>query len=263
MSGLLLVNGTSPMQHQLCRENPGALTQPVYGDLTDEAPCYIPPNLTGDGLDIFRLETLMQAMGLGLDLDSYPGSGHSLRYEGMTATLQIEYFNSWPYHGVLSNVSYIYNLIPVPKNPYKATSLVWEQYPGRRVKRDTHGILLSVQGTGQLAAFNVQQLLVTLTTSLALLAVSATVVKYLALYALKQRQYYKEYLFQVSADLSDVRDLESLAEADLNAMLRERELPTGGNRAQQILRLAEHARANEGSAVFHGNLTREGSARPH
>merc|ERR1712050_236560 len=141
----------------------------------------------------------------------------------MTATMQIAYFNSWPWHGVLRNVSYVYNLIPVRRNPYKDSSLVWQQYPHRRVKRDAHGILFSVHSSGQLAAFNVQQLLVTATTSLALLAISATIVRYMALYVLKQRQYYSEYLFQVSADLSDVRDLERLSQPDLVGLLRERD----------------------------------------
>merc|ERR1712187_1104123 len=134
----------------------------------------------------------------------------------MTATLQIYYFNSWPWHGRLGNISYISNLIPMQKNPYKTTSLVWDRYPEHRIKRDIHGILFSVKGAGQLAAFSFQQLLVTLTTSLALLAISATIVRYLALYVLKQRPYYQEYLYEVSADLSDVRDLESLSDSNLN-----------------------------------------------
>merc|ERR1712050_557598 len=119
---------------------------------------------------------------------------------------------------------------------------------------DVHGILFSVKGMGKLAAFNFQQLLVTLTTSLALLAISATIVRYLALYALKQRAYYQEYLYDISADLSDVRDLESLSDSNLDAELRERGLATGGNRAQRILGLLDAARESEGSFALTANL---------
>jgi len=256
MRGYLLVNGTTPLQNKLCAEREDALTAPIHGWPTDTAPCYIRPNLTEDNRDIFALDTLMRAMGVSLDGASYYGSGHSLRYEGLTATLQIEYFNTWPWHGVLYQddgevaVSYVYQLVPLQKNPYKSTQLVWLRYPDRRIKRDVHGVYFSVEATGRLAVFDLQTLLLTLTTSLALLAVGSTIVKYLAIYVLKHRPYYKEMMYQISADLSDVRDLERLSDSELLAMIQQRGLPEGGTRTQQILRILSHGRLWEGSGIL-------------
>ncbi|CAE7031403.1 p2xD [Symbiodinium natans] len=102
MAGWLLVNGTSELQNQLCNSTNTSMTQPWKGSRTDKAPCYIKPNSTAkDGLDYFTVGTLMMAMGLSLDGSSYHGSGHSLRYEGLTVTLKIKYFDTWPWHGVL------------------------------------------------------------------------------------------------------------------------------------------------------------------
>lgn len=257
MSGWLFVNGTSTRQQQLCRNASGAMTQPMFGEKTTQAPCYIRPNTTagGDdqaGSDFFTVRTLMMAMGLALDADSYPGSNHSLRYEGLTMTMEISYFNTWPWHGVLwadgqPKISYVYNLVPLPKNPYKVTEVIYLQYPNRRIKQDIHGIYLSVVPLGRLGVFDLQTLLLTLTTSLTLLAIGSTVVKYLAMYILKQRTYYKEMLIQVSADMSDVRDLEELPPEQLEEAMRQKGLPLVGSRVQRILALLDAADPGSGS----------------
>eukprot|EP00931_Biecheleriopsis_adriatica_P062128 TRINITY_DN37404_c0_g1_i2.p1 TRINITY_DN37404_c0_g1~~TRINITY_DN37404_c0_g1_i2.p1 ORF type:complete len:413 (+),score=70.97 TRINITY_DN37404_c0_g1_i2:44-1240(+) len=188
MHGWLHVEGTSAVQRQLCRRAPVAMTQPLYGKNTTEAPCYIRPNHTKEAsLDYFTVGTLLQAMGLHLDGPSFAWTGHSLRYEGLTVTLKISYFDTWPWHGVLKtddgtpSISYVYSLIPLKENPYKVTQLVYSDYPTKRVKQDMHGIYLSVVAEGQLGIFDLQTLLITVTTSLTLLALAATLVKYLAM----------------------------------------------------------------------------------
>eukprot|EP00930_Biecheleria_cincta_P001704 TRINITY_DN102817_c0_g1_i1.p1 TRINITY_DN102817_c0_g1~~TRINITY_DN102817_c0_g1_i1.p1 ORF type:complete len:487 (+),score=63.81 TRINITY_DN102817_c0_g1_i1:53-1513(+) len=250
MSGWLLVNGSNALQKSLCKGEKTAVTKPVFGQLTNESPCYIRPNQSDNTFDIFTLKTMMMAMGLSLDGPSYSGSGHSIRYEGLTVTLRITYFDTWPWHGVLKGadgqpeISYVYDLIPLPENPYKVTDLQYLQFPSRRVKISEHGIYLSVKAEGTLGVFDVQTLLVTLTTSLTLLAIGATVVKYLAMFVLKQRNYYKELLIGVSPDFSDIRELEQKTDAELMGMLRERTLPQVGTRVQQIL------------AIYHADWTR-------
>lgn len=249
MKGWLLVNGTRSPQQQLCRERPDALTAPVFGSPTNAAPCYIRPmSNTNDTLDIFQVATLLQAIGVGLDDSSYQGSGHSLRYEGLTAILQIEYFNTWPWHGVLkddngqSYVSYIYSLIPLADSPYKFADLTWTEYPNRRIKRSAHGIYLAVVPGGRLAVFDPMTLLLTLTASLALLAVAATIVRYLAMYCLNHRLYYTEIMYDVSPDFTDVRELETMEEADITRLLSQRGLRTVGSRPERILRVLKSGR---------------------
>merc|ERR1719433_779829 len=98
-------------------------------------------------------------MGVALDQPSYTGSGHSQRYEGLTAILQIEYFNTWPWHGVLreggeTKVSYIYSLISLDTSPYKKTQVYWTRYPDGRVRQSAHGLYFSVAPAGRLAVFD-------------------------------------------------------------------------------------------------------------
>lgn len=247
MRGYLLINGSLPTQHDLCRERSDAVTEPVEGEKTNEAPCYIEPNMTTDDqLDIFTVATLLQAGGVTLDTVASK-SGQPLRYQGSTVTLDVQYFNTWRWSGILKQVSYIYTVATFTDNAYKATEVVWLRYPDQRVRRSVHGVRLTVVPTGRLGTFDFQTLLLTLTTSLTLLALGATVVRYLALYVLKHRGYYQEMLIQVSADFSDVRALEAMPDNDLLAVLRQRRLPTGGTREQRILRILQSGRLWEGS----------------
>lgn len=245
MSGWLLVNGSSALQKSLCKKEKTAMTKPVFGELTDDSPCYIRPNQTDGSFDHFTVTTMMMAMGLSLDGPSYSGSGHSIRYEGLTVTLEITYFNTWPWHGVLKGadgqpeISYVYDFMPLPEHPYKVTDIQYLQFPSKRVKISQHGIYLSVKADGTLGVFDVQTLLVTLTTSLTLLAVGATAVRYLAIHILRQRKYYNELLIGVSADFSNVRELEQKTDAELSDMLRERTLPQVGTRVQRILSICQ------------------------
>lgn len=241
MSGWLLVNGSNDLQRSLCEREKTAMTKPVFGQLTNKPPCYIRPNQSEGSSDHFTVKTMMIAMGLSLDGPSYSGSGHSIRFEGLTVTLRITFFDTWPWHGVLKgadgqpDISYVYDFIPLPENPYKVVDLQYLQFPSRRVKISQHGIYLSVKAEGTLGVFDTQTLLVTLTTSFTLLAIGATVVKYFAIYILRQRNYYKELLIGVSADFSNVRELERKSDVELADMLMERTLPRVGTRVQQIL----------------------------
>ncbi|CAE7948658.1 p2xD, partial [Symbiodinium sp. KB8] len=195
--------------------------------------------------DLATVELCVQAMGLSLDGESYSGSGHSLRYEGLTVTLKIKYFDTWPWHGVLLDadrkplVSYVYSLSPLQANPYKVSDVLYSDYPAKRRRRDMHGIYLSAMPDGELGVFDLQTLLVTLTTSLTLLALAATAVKYVAMYFLKQRRYYKEMLIQVSADFSDVRDLEGKSDEEIQEIMKDKGLPNNGSRIQKILAILE------------------------
>lgn len=246
MEGWLLVNGTTELQQQLCSSTNSSMTQPYNGRPTTKAPCYIKPNETDkDGLDFFTVRTLMMAMGLTLEGESFAGSGHSLRYEGLTVTMKIHYFDTWPWHGVLreedgrTKVLYVYSLVPLKDNPYKVSDVLYSKYPDERVQRDMHGIYLTAVPEGELGIFDVQTLLLTITTSLTLLAIAATLVRYIAMYFLKQRNYYKEMLIHVSADFSDVRDLEAKTDAEIQEMLKEKGLPLIGTRVQRILAILD------------------------
>lgn len=268
MEGWLLVNGTHELQQQLCSSTNTSMTAPFYGERTTKAPCYLKPNSTDkDGLDYFTVRTLMMAMGLTLEGESYEGSGHSLRYEGLTVTLKIHYFDTWPWHGVLrdgngrTKVLYVYSLVPLKDNPYKVSDLIYSKYPEERIRRDMHGIYLSAMPEGELGIFDAQTLLLTVTTSLTLLAIAATVVRYIAMYFLKQRNYYKEMLIHVSADFSDVRDLEAKTDEEIQEILKEKGLPRTGSRVQQILSILDAGGLSHHNHSEPARLSTGGGAR--
>merc|ERR1712110_900837 len=97
-----------------------------------------------------------------------------------------------------------YDLRPLKNNPYKATTLVYTDYPLRRQKLDIHGVYFDVTPAGLLAEFRLDVMLLQLTTSLTLIAVSTTIVQMLAVYVLTHRKYYTTLLYKRSADMGEV-----------------------------------------------------------
>eukprot|EP00434_Breviolum_minutum_P033180 symbB.v1.2.029359.t1/scaffold3205.1/size61222/1 len=224
----------------LCQSTSNAVTAPEGGINADRSPCYIPPNLAA-GLDYFSIGTLLQATGVTLEGESYPGSGHSARYEGLTINLLIDYSNSKDWHGLQENISYLYKPSVVPQSTFKTTVLSPLSLSGsKRLKKDVHGVLFEVRPSGQLAVFDFTQLLLQLTTSLTLLALATVGVNILAQYVLRYRHYYSEALYDRTADFDNISFLEAQSEDQLKQELRDRNLPTTGTRERMILRLMEY-----------------------
>ncbi|CAK9006470.1 unnamed protein product [Durusdinium trenchii] len=247
MQGMLFVgdNGndgdvSKAIKDELCRSNPKAVTAQEGGSSTDHSPCYVPPN-SADGLDYFSVGTLLQATGVTLEGESYPGSGHSARYEGLTINLLIDYSNSRDWHGLQPNISYLYKPSVVPQSTFKTTLLSPSSLNGQQMlKKDIHGVLFEVRPSGQLAVFDFTQLLLQLTTSLTLLALATVGVNILAQYVLRYRHYYSEALYDRTADFDNISFLESQSDNHLRQELEDRNLPTSGTRERMILRLMEY-----------------------
>jgi len=248
MKGMLYVGGTGSgfnkakdIQDGLCRSRKDAVNAPSGGSPTDVAPCYLEPQDAG-GLDFFAVGTLLQAMGVSLEEESYPGSGHSVRYEGLTASLVIEYSNSQNWHGLKENISYVYKPSVIPRSTFKTAVLVPQGPSGsqQRLKKDQHGILFEVKAGGELAVFDFTQLLLQLTTSLTLLAMAAVAVNLLAQYVLSKRHYYAEALYENTAEFNHLSFLERQPDAQIQNELRQRNLPDTGSKYRMILRLLEY-----------------------
>jgi hypothetical protein len=154
------------------------------------SPCKILPNTTSErsGLDVLRLSTLIRsATGIGLDTATTFASNHSLRYTGMVLVILIEYSNFVPFFGVVQNTTYNYRVSFIRGTGAK---ILEQEYlnsdHSRRILQKRHGVLLAVKFSGALRQFDWSVCLITLTTSLALLAVATTVVDALAMYMLKE-----------------------------------------------------------------------------
>lgn len=193
---------TTPSEHQDSFES--AITGPL-GDMVRGAPCMILPNSTASsesdkekGFDVFTIGTLLAAAGGNLDDMGYRGD-HSNRYLGMVLFLEIRYFNFYPWSGILPHgaIEYQYSAHILKGTGAK---VMWQQYVEQnmleRVVQKRHGVLVVVEQVGDLHAVDFSVILVTLTTSLALLAVAGAVVDFLAIYIAPRRQVYRKYKYK-------------------------------------------------------------------
>jgi len=238
--GVVVDGNDKQTQDALCKSRSDAVDAVQGGSPTDSAPCYLKPQSSG-GVDYFTVGTLLEAMGVSLEGESYPGSGHSARYEGLTANLVIEYSNWRFWYGRQENISYIYRPLAMPQSTFKAASLLGTDLsPQQRLKKDQHGILFEVRPGGQLAVFDFTQLLLQLTTSLTLLAMATVGVNFLAQYVLRKRHFYKVALYEDTTEFAYVEGLENLTEDALREKLREMNLPDTGDRYRMILLLLQN-----------------------
>jgi len=237
MSGLLFVDSGTEIQERLCAETPGALDANFHGQLTDKAPCFLPP-AQSLGIDIFSIGVLLQSMGISLDVESKKGSGHTLRYEGLGVEIDIEYSNSVRWVG-RTEPWYVYKPLIVPSAEYKLSQIDDLSYPDRRVRRSQHGILFQVKASGHLAKFDFTSLLVQLTTSLTLLAVATVIVNFFAQHILKHRVYYAQALFDQTTVFSHIVELERKREDYIDGELRAFGCSVVGTKQDKILRLVD------------------------
>ena len=197
--GITAAARTSPQGMLIGNDDETCHTTP--GEQSGTAPCFIHPNKTSrrSGLDVFRLSTLIQAATQGVTLDDETSfnNSHSLRYSGMVLVVLIEYTNFIPFQGVSDTVTYKYNVKYIKGTGAKNME---QRYIGNNIDQRTlqkrHGVMLSVKFTGALYAFDWSVCLITLTTSLALLAVATTIVDTFALYILRSNGRFTKIKYQ-------------------------------------------------------------------
>jgi hypothetical protein len=181
------------------------------------APCYIIPRQS-KGLDFFTLKTLMDAGGVDLEALAVTSTIHnkngtkshesqSYRFEGCVVLLEITYSNWEPWVGpwdwsdfpklTKRAITYTYTMSLIDSSSYKYESVVYDAEWSRLVKTK-NGMRISVLQTGQLGKFDFQTLLVQLTASLGLLAVSTTIVDLVATKLLKDKETYKKSKYEES-----------------------------------------------------------------
>lgn len=231
-------NAQKARQDALCQSDPTAVDAPLDGSPTSKSPCYVAPGKV-DGLDFFKVEKLLAAAGVSLEEESYPGSGHSARYDGLVMNLIIEYSNTERWKGIRP-VSYVYVLSEIPQSTYKLAALLPGSSQQERVKKDMHGVLFEVRPGGSLAVFDFTQLLLQLTTSLTLLAMATVGVNILAQNVLRLRHYYSEAMHDDTSHFRNLSFLERQPDALIEEELRSRNLPEGGTKYRKIMRLLEY-----------------------
>lgn len=238
MRGWLAVDSMLGPAHDLCQRRPDAVTSPVNGEFTDTAPCFIRPERPSSvDLDVIEVGDIVAAMGFSLDAPSYEGSKTSLRHDGLEIQLQIQYFNSWPWVGLLGQISYVYSFDANHRRAHKVSNIDWEEYPDKRLRQSNNGLYLSVLPAGSLGQYSFSALLLQASASVPLLAVIAYGIRYLATYVSREKNYYIHLFQKRSVDFSDVRDLEEMSDHEITAALLQRQLSCKVGRSERILTL--------------------------
>lgn len=231
--GRLQIPGDGPAEQALCAR---PKSQDANGRPTKKAPCFIEPmHPPHSRLDIITVSMLLTAAGV--DLDDARGHRRSARYHGLTMTINIHYYNTKPWRGILSKPGYWYEVHAVKSSSYGMKRVHWGGRPGNRTVIAMHGILLEGNVVGKIGGLDFNNLLLQLSASMALLAAANFVVNNCAKYLLAHRQYYTAAMVDTTADFSEVGPLEAMSENDLKQMCQKRFLASGGSRIDKIHRL--------------------------
>ena len=115
-------------------------------------------------------------------------------------------------------------------------SLTYCSYPDNLVLRNRHGLKIVVTQTGKLGTVDMLTLLLTLTTSLALLAASTTAVDFLAMYVMKRKSAYRKGKYHVVTQEEVDNHLDVSGDGDKG----------GGGGAYSALGERDHARPETG-----------------
>ena len=217
----------------------------IYGGTP--AQCFIKPNTTYDskthnatGLDVFDVNVMLRVAGIDLNGKS-PTNGRPIRYNGAQMAVNIRYQNWAHWLGTsLSAAKYIhrskfyhpcsipyeYELSSVLDTASKRNNAFYTDYPDHRAMLNEHGIQLFILQTGSLAGVSMAALLIAITSSLTLLAVSTTLVDTLAIYVLPEKKYYSRFKYPETPHVSELvqqetrrKSLDSAAIAAMNGSL--------------------------------------------
>lgn len=119
-------------------------------------------------------------------------SGVPNRYDGIVVLVEILFSNK----STGDKIRYEYRPNVLLYTSSKTVEVVYRSYPTTRTLLDRHGIQVLFLVSGTLGVFRFQQLLVQLTTSLALYKIASLIVDTLAVRILPQRKHYFKYKFE-------------------------------------------------------------------
>lgn len=159
--------------------------------------------------DIISFGELLDACHLGdlsMARDDPVNAGHisSRRYDGLNIVVYINYKQSQK----IGDNSIVYTYVPrvMADLEYKVESIHYEDDGMNYEIYNRHGIRVTFIQSGKFYEFNFSVLLTTLVTSLALLAVSSTLVQLLMLHVLRMKAIYKDHKYEVTKDFSYWRE---------------------------------------------------------
>lgn len=164
----------------------------------------------GNG-DVVSLKTILAMAGRSLDevwmseeADSSSGETdlYSVRFRGTAIVVNIHYDNMvpWTLYSPKDPPSYTISVSSRPVHKFKQI-FVEHETPTSRELRIAYGVYIMIKQTGEIGVFDPIHALITLTSAMALLAMSNMLTDMLAMYLMPKKQVYKELKFQESEDL--------------------------------------------------------------
>jgi hypothetical protein len=184
-----------------CKEFPSAVSKP-FGDILSLS-------------DILRLADPQGRDGDVL-LDSILKSGKTLRQEGGVLIVSVRYTNRQTFDPLAkAKERYVITSSLMPMSEFKHMHKYSEAT--QRTIHNVHGIYLQVDVSGELRTFTIRDLLLELTTALALLAASATVTDLIMLRLLNDKDKFNILKYQPTQHFSKLRDLQDAQKSDLQA----------------------------------------------
>jgi hypothetical protein len=156
--------------------------------------------------DILALSEILDAVNLDLD-EPFPNGGATARYDGITIIVNINY----EMVGVTgTTLKYVYEPRLLSQLEYKIEDAQMIESGSTRDVYNRHAVRLIFVQTGEVGAFDMTALLITMVTALGLLAVSATVTNFVMSKFLSLKDFYNFHTTDVT------EDYDTLMECDPN-----------------------------------------------
>lgn len=192
---LLIEHSVQSSQNEKIQADIGDMT----GHLVSCSGAKIQGQRVSTGQEFFTVKQLLDAASFGarcgVDLDmasTVSGSDHSVRYDGVSMTMNIVYSNTKPFSGPQGRIAYEYHVSALWGAKSKSGQEIFTPFPNKRTVRDQAGIKLAVSQGGQLGEFSFNALFLQLSTSVAMLAVATVLVDILATTCLPHRKAYQQ-----------------------------------------------------------------------
>jgi hypothetical protein len=169
---------------------------------------------------VLPLQTLLRVAGIpSLDVAG-PNADVTFRSAGLILLISVDYSNFYSetgsyeenylsYRAIVSTVASAgYSAIEVVSGADGSVSGTGTGIGLTRLLVNRHGLRIIVRQSGSVGRFDAAQLLLTLTTSLSLIAVAKVVVDYLATRVLPKRYIYRQYIEVRTVDFSDLEEMD-------------------------------------------------------
>ena len=193
------------VQDQLCREKGKG-----------PAPCHIDADLIILGNPIFKVRTLLRAMGLGDGhMDEVDAScprakaiKEPIRHSGMIVVVIVDIVSYIAGHGPVTP-HYVLRQLPVECSRFSFDSQDVSLQNGQLIKeeQDNHGLQFVFQVGGTIATFSFSHMLLQFTKSIALISVCSVMLKYMAVYLYPLGDAYYHAMYKESPNFDQVETL--------------------------------------------------------